>query len=357
MSNPPNRIGGARGPNGSTLDDVVAGLGLLAQGLNNAGLILDGISDRIDITNQYLARLVGETVPANWTGLPNALGVDVTSNGQVPLFTYVQALWDTTATGVLPALSGPAGPRLEEVRAAVAALQGNDLANLSNLAFLLQTQLTLQEQMQLVLGFVEQAPAGSSIKDLLRSIDVNQLRAAECCEEGSTGGGTIPPPPTNCNGRLGTYQQCSLTPIGTGVVGADTYDVYRLLWPASFFEAERMGNVGPVAPGANNGLGSLPDELGQNVANYDVCLATRFVQGGHPLFAAVVQTERANPTNITFAFANTQPFTEDGTFYETFYRGVSPDEPNILVANFAWPQGTAPSGAVWALVLPVEDIG
>lgn len=46
-------------------------------------------------------------------------------------------------------------------------------------------------EIELVLGSIAAAPNGSSIKDLLRSIDVNALRTADCCEDG----GTVDPPP------------------------------------------------------------------------------------------------------------------------------------------------------------------
>lgn len=51
-----------------------------------------------------------------------------------------------------------------------------------------------------VLGQVGNPPIGSTLKDLIRSIDTNTLRVAECCEEGGVDppSGNNPPPDTVC---------------------------------------------------------------------------------------------------------------------------------------------------------------
>lgn len=82
-----------------------------------------------------------------------------------------------------------------------------------------------------VLGDISASPEGSSIKDLLRSMDTNLLGLRDCCEGQSGGGGELPPPVgTLCEGAdYGPFRveqfiaSDQYLEIGSGGAGTPTY--------------------------------------------------------------------------------------------------------------------------------------
>lgn len=107
----------------------------------------------------------------------------------------------------------------------------------------LQAQINSTNQ---VLGDVEDAPTGSTMKDLLRSIDINQLRAADCCEEN---GNQEPPTETQ---PPGPEDSCPLSGGPLRTTGyffwrnlpAEELDEYIPLWEG--LEAASSGLVAPL---------------------------------------------------------------------------------------------------------------
>lgn len=119
----------------------------------------------------------------------------------------------------------------------------------------LQAQINAGNQ---TLGDIGAAPVGSSIKDLLRSIDVNALRSADCCEgveepppPEEPPANTLPPPTDTCADTLQGPHQCTGLYLLSEGVGGD--DLYGLLWggldAVSVFVAVNDLNEGAAFPG------------------------------------------------------------------------------------------------------------
>lgn len=153
MSVPPNRIGGIRGPNGATLDDVVSEL---------AGM------------RDLLSALVGPLpLPASWPGLTRAIGNPADEANTTVLGWH--ALLYARLELVLQKLGPVEGAAY--LAAILGALEdgiGPDVAATATAT-----------------GTIAGAMPGFGT--LLGEIAANTLRSAECCEEGGGPGGEGPP--------------------------------------------------------------------------------------------------------------------------------------------------------------------
>lgn len=193
---PFNRIGGTRGPNGTTLDDLLQALfnagdllqQLITQGQAN-GLLLAQLSSD-------LRRLVGEPVndPATWRGLPAELGVSPTSSGE----TLADRLFALVLLGSnVEGNTSVSADRLQNILTQLTALRGAPAASLAELLAVLNASdgrlnqlVGLNNEQSAVLGFIGDEPAGKSVKALL----ADQLA---CCEGDDPGGGGDPNNPEN----------------------------------------------------------------------------------------------------------------------------------------------------------------
>lgn len=227
---PPNRIGAIRGPGGATLDDVVAAINGLSVIVGESNVLLasqqaylDSIANALDpALAQLLQRmtwLTGTTAP-NATfgnfGLPGYLGLVLGSRAAasselVTVWDWLRSMDDSLGR-VTSAIGGNPQP---------IGLPDN---------VLLRTTLAA-EALSLVTGLATDPPIGSTIKALLASIDVNQARAADCCEQNANGGGETPgaeqnPQPTDFCSGTDTATRCSgWLDVGTTVISGTTYDV------------------------------------------------------------------------------------------------------------------------------------
>lgn len=149
----PSTPGGLRGPDGRTLTDLYDQLASTNSHLSTLASAIALMASDLLATRQAVELLAGSPLaaPAGWQGLPSGLA---------GLADQLDLLRDQAAgirsdTAQLPAMAGAL------------------------------------EQLELVLGSVAHPPTGSTIKDLLRSIDAGTQDLIECCE----GSGEEPPPP------------------------------------------------------------------------------------------------------------------------------------------------------------------
>lgn len=190
----PNTPGGIRGPDARTMTDLY---NLLWEANEQRHLIygeLQYFRERLDLIENYLFRLVGapESTPAAWSGLPGYLHARLFpadgSEGAASINEQLIALI-ARATVASIGLYGEYPPQDSGVLVAIldALLSGS-----GNNAVLAADVAAIK----LVLGDVAAPNEGSTLKDYLRSIDANTLRAADCCEDG---GGPVDPPPNTEN--------------------------------------------------------------------------------------------------------------------------------------------------------------
>lgn len=187
---PPGRIGGARGPNGSTLDDIVDAINGTNTILNELAVTLSSQNEFLDSIANDLSYIVGSpgARPA-WPGLvlwlntvlgdadfpasPWPLSVDVSITREVlgRLSQYLggvnlQSASITRGKGLLEVLGAQVGD--------VATEPGSYVRDLAAVA-----------------GLLADAPAGETLKSLLAATRDATERSADCCE----GGGENPPDP------------------------------------------------------------------------------------------------------------------------------------------------------------------
>ena len=236
MSQPPNRIGGIRGPNGATLDDILATLTLIRNGqllqLQNEQAIrtaLDTLVTRVtyltgtsapNATNfgaslpAYLQRVLGWTNPQGpQAGSIQQYAIEsfdaLNSLRQAAAGVDVFAEGDNIYTRIFNALSSLEG---DNVYARLGSIRDNSLA-------LLQA-----------VGSLPSTPASETVKTLLAAL-------VACCEDGNDGStpqpGLNPPPPNAC------LESDGYTPLarvlGWSLVGEADGDtnIYQALWPTN----------------------------------------------------------------------------------------------------------------------------
>jgi hypothetical protein len=267
---PPNRIGASRGPNGSTLDDVVAAINGLSVVVGEQTIILESMRNFLDSVANDVQTLTGTpSVDLGWQGLPHFLR------------TYVYEPFDEFDTSRTLAFNTYFSR--EGIQRLVRYLGGNTASsdavtrtggliemlggtNTSNNAREVSFLLAIAS----VLGELEADPVGSSIKDLLRSIDVNALRSADCCEEG----GNSEPDPDNPNNDPPVNFGCANAIRVSEWVNRGTVDVSGVtntLWQARF-NTVPTGITQFVASGdqaTSYGLAISPTK-------YDLCISWNF---------------------------------------------------------------------------------
>jgi len=189
----PGRIGGTRGPNGATLDDVVAGLVAVRNEVTAVrlalGPALELITTGIATQNATLTTLLTRL---SWlTGTVSPVG----------------PLWGSSLPQFLTSVLGSRAnivfdgrnaiqPQLEELLVNAAdALRYSRGLNIPPVAGSDDANIGIRAALYAIRDAVGEDPPGfdSSIFALLRSIDVSSGRTADCCED--NGGGGDPPPP------------------------------------------------------------------------------------------------------------------------------------------------------------------
>lgn len=355
MTLPPGLSGGIRGPLGSSLTDVVNELGGI-QGIADASLeqlvTLNGTATRIA---DALERLTGVgPAPADWPGLPEYALARLAPMTD-PLISPVSLLGQLNSVRVL-------------VNALVRALFGTQVpaeddrfgTALSLLADLLASSVATGNNaadLALVAGGIGDAPVGSTLKDLLRSIDVNQARAADCAC-GESGGTFTPTTPTAaCNGETGNWIEVPL------VLRFDNGEsaVYTPDWPTVPTVGSILGlrslrvfdSTYPV--GAEYVL--ICDQADTlSVRPINACLAWDFDPAG-PQFAVSDNNSSNAETLIVFNTATVSPLEarQGGRAIGWTSFNSSFELPGGYAVNFAFPTGTVPNGKLW--VASGENIG
>lgn len=189
---PPGLDSGIRGPDGRSLTDVYNRVTDVRDSVEAAIVELVTVNTNLARVATAVERLsgVGTALPASWVGLPGYLngivGPSAAQNGPNSLFSNVSALRaELSRVGsILVGGDSPSGQnrmlQLVELLTAVEAEAATSADAAAALA--------------LVVGSITDDPTGSTLKDLLRSLDVTAAAIQECvCD-----GGTTPlPPPDN----------------------------------------------------------------------------------------------------------------------------------------------------------------
>lgn len=216
----PTSPGGIRGPDNRTLTDLHNLIALTNTELAALVLQVQGLAGSIGQLAADVRYLAGEPEnrPADVVGLPHLLrrtigpplpnDTNVLINRLFSISTSAAAISSMLNFAGFSQVAG--GNAFNAIKAI--ADHGNKLSTIDSNAAALA----------LVLGTIAADPNGSTIKDLLRSIDTNMLRAANCCEEGETGQPlNDPPSPSLCsyNGVAAQVRAVALVPIDPLAVG------------------------------------------------------------------------------------------------------------------------------------------
>lgn len=347
---PPNRIGGIRGPNGATLDDIAALLGTQA-------IALDALASAVGQSNLFLEQLVSDlsrltgsgVLPAMWDGLPqyltrvlgseaaaideewNLLGLGL-FNRQAAL-NMLLGLFGTTSPTALARLGW-----LLEVRNALTDGNGDNVH--SRIGAVSDRALDLLDS----LGTINDAPADRTIKSLLEQL-------ALCCENnGGPGGETFPPPTVDCAGQPVTWQEVELELIAAQGPGGQ--DIYTVVWPASYPEAQTATNEQRTA-GSGTQSGMTTTLTSGGPIDYAVCLYWHF-SDETPLYNMDSFKVPSNSILLEVSYTS-----YSGTAPNNDQKGATVEMLTaggvrfVYHANFAWASGVAPVGKVWVAVREV----
>lgn len=342
MFPPFNRIGGARGPNGTTLDDVKAAVDYGNGQLFTINAWLEGVFNRMTEMNGHLEKLAGTgAVPNGWTGLPDYLfrflggaapGDSVTTIRDLLRFTIAQQL-----TSINYIIGNPAAVT-DEYQLAVAIEQ-----------YISEQQTRAVDSfnigaMEASLGSLGEAPANQTIKALLEAIRVEQVRAADCCEEnGESNPGTVNPAPTfGCGPRI---RNIGWKAKGITINNQTTYRIWSPVWlPTSFASNSFQGY--PNSDGHHQVFGtSLINKRA------DVCISWNFEGTDVPFVfgrdivstqAVALASEYINGPGLSGG-AN---LANGGLVTETDTCSGSPTS-RWIAFNFAFVEGTTPSNNVF----------
>lgn len=337
MTLPPNRIGAVRGPGGSTLDDVVDGLGQVR-------LAVEGVSLTLEAVAADLRRLTGTGgAPAGWLGLPEYLGVAIGEVGDVSASAlstlYLQrdilaALSRAVGNTGAPPVSTPAPSLYALTSAAVDALTSAAGDNVYNrLGSIRDNSLALLQS----LGTLPSTPANQTVKALLQAL-------VDCCN------GTPPPPEflppeASCNTQPITWVECTL--VERFEQGPGGQRVFAVEFPPVVTGNPQLGGVqvtGFESP--EPALGSLTNgDL--DCTQYDVCIAWSF-SADTPLYNYAIDVRSAE-VNVPYnAYTSqTPPVPLSGSQYTNFFARDLSNANFVLQANFAFDTGVTPVGKVW----------
>lgn len=186
----PSTTGGIRGPDSRNLTDLYNQQVLVTDALAALAVQVGSMATSIAQLAGDVRRLAGDgtTDPIGWPGLSSYLrsmlgAIPATDNDAIGrvvphLTTQRIALYNLlVGSGFSPDEDGPI------FYAAQSTIAGYTV---------LQQVRDAAQALSAVTGDLAALPVGSTIKDLIRSIDANALALAECCEEQLN-----PPPPTN----------------------------------------------------------------------------------------------------------------------------------------------------------------
>lgn len=255
MSVPPNRVGAIRGPNGSTLDDVVSVLGQIRDRLDQSDIrltnieaLLLGVSNELTRPNTGLTALLATTL-ARLTFLTGTSAPAATGFGTSGLPGYLSF--------VLGARSqfGDAGETIW-IQNATLSLFVAELLNQLRPSPGVDNSTSYVRLMQEALKREGELPADTSIFRLLASIDTNVAQIEECACGGSNGGGgnQNPPPPNGClfdiTDELDIRVQAweNLGPANPG------FTRWGAIWPLAQIQPSIL-TVDPTVSGADDWFG------------------------------------------------------------------------------------------------------
>lgn len=285
MTNPPNRVGAIRGPNGATLDDVVAGLVAVRDEVTSVrlalGPALELITTGIATTNATLTTILTRLTYVSGSVAPNAttartslydylvrtIGpanqVSVTGQGDV---LDLMNLFATEVIRTNNFLSGTAAQPPE---------LGDRLLSIQQVI----------EELGVLVGVGGTGGIDSNLFALLRSIDGATARSAACCEnangEPPPPGGLNPAPDTVCTAGEGFSAKTRCTGWNireTNIAGLDTWFA---TWPDL---GPNVGSVADINPLWDNpGLRNI-NQAG--TVNY--CFSWNFAAGQIPAQLGIV---------------------------------------------------------------------
>lgn len=316
---PPNRIGGVRGPGGATLDDVVAALTSMDDKLTTIANAQSNTLEQLIFIRDYLVQTIqlAEVNPEEYFGVATFLkNMNNVLNG---VGASVQGL-----EGWALAPAQPATPR--------------------SWAYGQQAL----EAISLVLGNVNAAPVGSTLKDLARSSDTNLLALLEClCEDPPPPPFNPSPPVTGCQNQTPAWIEGSLVLKQAGEPGGT--DVYGLVFPSSLAGLAGYGGA-QLGSSTNPVFIWLTSENGPK-PGANICIAYSFAPGsGFQNYLVGASSDIAiNLPNTGFA-GNTPPVPETNNQLIEIPNapGAVDNRPGAFV-NFGFAAGSAPDGKVWVM--------
>jgi hypothetical protein len=348
---PPNRLGAIRGPNGATLDDVVARLDATNNALEVLTMELQGAGGNLSLIRQRLDTLVSTgSAPASWPGLPAYLHAVVGTTGQASeLQANILTLLGLDAgSGALLAqvLTGsPTSPGtgvLFELLTAVNAVRGGGALGLADMADILAA-----------LGAITHPPNGSNLKDLLRSMDANLLELRDCACEGGGGGNNFiaVPPAENCAGEPANWQECELLPLFSN----EDAEVFAVRWPENVQNAGgddwRTYNIAQAGDRRIIGLRDPSEYVA--FESVPLCIAYSFDPATSPLYnyglTSVIPYTNLLPYNFYVSFNPAPPPQSGAIQISVTARSGGDNLRGGAAMNVAFQLGSGPGvGKVWA---------
>lgn len=335
-----------RGPGNAGLGGIFSQLAAIVAGLGS----LPQMAADVAALRTVVERLVGTAAntPAGWLGLPWAFGI----RDEVGDETLMQLLLNMglNANAIASNTSSTAS-FTNTIRQAILRIEGTPQANLRQLVTALELVRDDMDALSLVTGRATDPPIGSTIKALLASIDVNQARAADCCEEGGGTGNTYPPPTTGCGVTPTTWHEATLELKFSEVEGND---VYMLVPPATILSVETFVNTTVYSGGEPDfGLVAQLTTTGQALS-LDACIAWNFDASSQLVNMAVGVpiTGGATPFTSYTSFSEVPP--QEGSVLQSWQARTDAGVKRGLQANFGFANGVAPIGKVY-IGLPTPE--
>lgn len=201
------------------------------------------------------------------------------------------------------------------------------------------------EQIRQLISTIYPPPLDSDIIQLLASIDANQARAADCCEEGGGGGGsgTINPQPSfgECDWAGTVYQVQGFTDLG---VAPGSCDPPQRRWAADW------GLSGAPGIGSKSTYEGAPywGVVGNTGQDLEVCLAYDFT--GNDLPRSLGFDTATTPESATDASCTENVYPSPvGTFsFATAIYGAQDPPLKLLGSVWVMDEGQTPSRNLWA---------
>lgn len=317
---PTGRLGSIKGASNRDLSQVYQKLVDIEGRLTTANTTQASILTKLTSLETMLLRLIGTTTPTGYTGLPDELRAARTA-----------------------------------VETTIPAAIANDTAWLRYwqevIGNRVYTTMTTAQDISAVLGLIGHLPTGSTIKDLLRSIDGNVLDIENCvCNDGGESY-TPAPPSAGCGGEDPNWLQCGLNYAGAVTGGEVDLDIYRVAFPTiTPSSIGAVPGVRTVTGGTQTGLTADASEFAGEA--HQVCLAwdfqpsSGFYDFDHALYA------ETNPDLFSSYVSTSGAAPDAGTVGSSRVLLTGAGVHNYYHANFAFVQGSTISGRVWVQVVP-----